>query len=86
MQSMWDEQQQVWLDVMQHLPIRKMPHSTFSEQYENLQKYKQKVVNLLETVSGQKAAVWRGLHKCWMPLPNVVLAFPDFRYVPFMIR
>ena len=79
---LWDEQQKYWSEIMEKLPIRKMPHSRESEHYEYLQQYKQKVASILETVAGQQREEWNGLKKCWMPLPNMVLTFPDFRYVP----
>ena len=82
MQAMWDEQQPNWLTIMEQLPIRKMPHSRDSEHYASLQNYKHKVAAFLETIAGQQVPVLNGLHKCWMPLPNIVLTFPDFRYVP----
>ena len=82
MLPLWDEQQQNWLEIMEKLPLRKMPHSRDSEHYEYLQQYKKKVASNLDSVAGQKREVWNGLKKCWMPLPNIVLTFPHFRYVP----
>ena len=85
MQPMWDEQQKNWLEIISKLPLRKMPHSSNSDYYEQLKQYKKKVATILDSVEGQALAMWNGIKKCWMPLPNIILAYPMFRYVPVYI-
>ena len=74
---MWDHQNQLWLDMMEKLPLRKMDHSEFSTHHGT------KVATFLISKENQQVSEWHGLKKRWMPLPNVVLMFPDFRYVPW---
>ena len=75
MQPLWDRQQQIWTSALENLPIRKFKHSFHSKHAE------EKAVRYLDTHNGQKAEVWDGLQKRFMPLPASVLFFPRFRYV-----
>ena len=72
MQSMWDRQQSIWVDVIEKLPILKMAHSDQSP-------YSGKTVTYLETQAGQRSETWGHLYKRFMPLPSCVLLFPRFR-------
>ena len=74
---MWDEQQKNWIEMMEKLPIRKMPHSDGSDYHGN------PVASFLTSREGQRKPEWNGIKKCWMPLPNAALMFPAFRYVPY---
>ena len=76
LQPMWDEQQKNWIEMMEKLPIRKMPHSDGSDYHGN------PVASFLTSREGQRKPEWNGIKKCWMPLPNAALMFPAFRYVP----
>lgn len=63
--------------MMEKLPTRKMQHSSDSEFHGP------PVAGFLTSTESQRAPVWHGINKCWMPLPNTALMFPIFRYVPF---
>ena len=80
LQSMWDQQNRRWLDMIDLLPIRKMAHSSFSELHGT------KVAAFLTSAENRRTPEWHGIKKCWMPLPNVVLVFPPFRYVPIFFQ
>ena len=73
---MWERQRKIWEEIIEKLPIQKYSHSKYSE-YREL-----KAVTLLKD---QKMAEWFGLQKCFMPLPNTVMAFPMWRYVPIYL-
>ena len=71
---MWERQRKIWEEIIEKLPVQKYKHSEYSEHH------KLKAVTLLKD---QKMTEWFGLQKCFMPLPNSVMAFPMWRYVPF---
>ena len=72
---LWDRQQDIWKDVIEKLPLRKLKHCKQSEYYNE----DRPVCKLLETHAGQRSSAWGDIQKCFMPLPSTVMLFPEFR-------
>lgn len=75
MLTMWLQQQERWLVVIEKLPVQKYVHSRHSEHADR------SPVLILETAEGQNKAVWFHIHKKYMPLPNTCIIFPMLRYL-----
>ena len=78
MPKIWEDVRHRFEHVMQHISIRKYDHHEWSTFYGK------ESCSILRSHHGQQSEEWFGLKKCLMPLPAAVLAFPIFRYVPYL--